>query len=128
MIETLKKHRTDNNSNIIDQLESIIFHYNITSLEELANFEELFFTINNRVMKKEKRIAYAIDNMIQSYWDYDNLDDHLIDPVHKLKQSLFKDISEEEKLYNLVKLYGILEKQCPFLVESYNLIIEDKYL
>lgn len=127
MIETLKTHLNETNSHLIKHLSRIIKNNHITSIEELIEFENKQFTIDGKLLDKEGRIKYASKMALQSYWDYDNLDSiDEINYVSDLKESLKQDISDEEKIYNIIKLFDIVGNECLFVSDAYKLIVEGK--
>ncbi len=127
MIETLKTHLNETNSHLIKHLSRIIKNNHITSMEELIEFENKQFTIDGKLLDKEGRIKYASKMALQSYWDYDNLDSiDEINYVSDLKESLKQDISDEEKIYNIIKLFDIVGNECLFVSDAYKLIVEGK--
>jgi hypothetical protein len=127
MIETLKTHLNETNSHLIKHLSRIIKNNHITSIEELIEFENKQFTIDGKLLDKEGRIKYASKMALQSYWDYDNLDSiEEINYVSDLKESLKQDISDEEKIYNIIKLFDIVGNECLFVSDAYKLIVEGK--
>jgi hypothetical protein len=127
MIETLKTHLNETNSHLIKHLSRIIKNNHITSMEELIEFENKQFTIDGKLLDKEGRIKYASKMALQSYWDYDNLDSiEEINYVSDLKESLKQDISDEEKIYNIIKLFDIVGNECLFVSDAYKLIVEGK--
>ena len=127
MIETLKTHLNETNSHLIKHLSRIIKNNHITSMEGLIEFENKQFTIDGKLLDKEGRIKYASKMALQSYWDYDNLDSiDEINYVSDLKESLKQDISDEEKIYNIIKLFDIVGNECLFVSDAYKLIVEGK--
>ena len=127
MINTLKSHLKESNKNLIEELIYVIESNNISTLEELSNLEEQQFTINNKVLNKQERIKYASEITLSAYWDYDGLTLKEINKISDLKESLTKDINDNEKIYNLIKLFDITGNACLFLKEAYTLIINNKY-
>lgn len=127
MIDTLKSHLKESNKNLIEELIYVIKSNNISTLEELSKLEEEQFTINNKVLNKQERIKYASEITLAAYWDYDGLTLKEINKISDLKESLTKDINDNEKIYNLIKLFDITGNECLFLKEAYTLIINNKY-
>lgn len=127
MLNTLKNHLTKNNTNLVKELVHVIKINKISSIEELIDFENKQFTINGKLLNKQERIAYASKISLESYWDYDGLDLDEINAIDDLKQSLKSNISDEDKIYNLIKLFDITGNECLFVSEAYNLVISDKY-
>lgn len=128
MIDTLKKHLNKSNQNLIEQLITIIKDNNIRSMKELEQLENEQFTINNKFLNIKERINFASEIALSSYWDYDGLTLKEINTIGTLKDSLSENISDNQKIYNLIKLFDITSNECLFLTEAYFLITHDKYI
>ena len=107
MIDTLKSYLKESNKNLIEELIYVIEENNITTVDELIKLEDEQFTINNKVLNKQERIKYASEITLSAYWDYDGLTLNKINAISTLKESLTKDISDNEKIYNLIKLFPL---------------------
>ena len=128
MINELNKHITKNNSKLVNYLSSLITYHKINNLRELQDYENKAFTINGKELTKQEKIKYATEIAFRSFYDYDSVEDASSHLIYKLKLSLDTDISDEEKIYNIIKLFDLTGKKCYFLVDAYNLIVQDKYL
>ena len=127
MIDTLKSYLKESNKNLIEELIYVIEENNITTIDELIKLEDEQFTINNKVLNKQERIKYASEITLSAYWDYDGLTLAQINAISTLKESLTQDISDNEKIYNLIKLFDMTGNECLFLHEAYTLITNNKY-
>lgn len=128
MINELNKHITKDNSKLVNYLSSLITYHKINNLRELQDYENKAFTINGKELTKQEKIKYATEIAFRSFYDYDGVEDSSSHLIYKLKLSLDTDISDEEKIYNIIKLFDLTGKKCYFLVDAYNLIVQDKYL
>ena len=128
MINELNKHITKDNSKLVNYLSSLITYHKINNLRELQDYENKAFTINGKELTKQEKIKYATEIAFRSFYDYDGIEDSSSHLIYKLKLSLDTDISDEEKIYNIIKLFDLTGKKCYFLVDAYNLIVQDKYL
>ena len=128
MINELNKHITKDNSKLVNYLSSLITYHKINNLRELQDYENKAFTINGKELTKQEKIKYATEIAFRSFYDYDSVEDSSSHLIYKLKLSLDTDISDEEKIYNIIKLFDLTGKKCYFLVDAYNLIVQDKYL
>ena len=127
MVENLKSHLNHNNAHLIKQLIYVIKTNKINTMEELVEFENRQFTINGKLLNQKERIEYASKITLHSYWDYDNLDSiEEITALSKLKKSLTSDISDNEKIYNIIKIFDIVGNECLFVSEAYKLVVEGK--
>ena len=127
MIDTLKSYLKESNKNLIEELIYVIEENNITTVDELIKLEDEQFTINNKVLNKQERIKYASEITLSAYWDYDGLTLNKINAISTLKESLTKDISDNEKIYNLIKLFDMTGNECLLLHEAYTLITNNNY-
>ena len=128
MINELNKHITKDNSKLVNYLSSLITYHKINNLRELQDYENKAFAINGKELTKQEKIKYATEIAFRSFYDYDSVEDSSSHLIYKLKLSLDTDISDEEKIYNIIKLFDLTGKKCYFLVDAYNLIVQDKYL
>lgn len=128
MINELNKHITKDNSKLVNYLSSLITYHKINNLRELQDYENKAFAINGKELTKQEKIKYATEIAFRSFYDYDSIEDSSSHLIYKLKLSLDTDISDEEKIYNIIKLFDLTGKKCYFLVDAYNLIVQDKYL
>ena len=128
MINELNKHITPGNKKLVKYLSTLITYHNINSLEELKDYETKAFVVDGRELTRKDKIKYTTEIAFRSFYDYDDIEDSSSHLIHELKQSLDTNISDEEKIYNIIKLFDLTGKKCYFLVDAYNLIIKDKYL
>ena len=127
VITNLLNHKTKNNENLINYLIYIIKEANIKTLDELQQLENLHFSIDGALLNYKKRIDSAYNKIINSITEYELYYLEKLRIINELKEKITKKISDEEKIYYLIKLNDITDRDCLFLVEAYNLIINNKY-
>ena len=127
MRDELIEHLTDKNKNLVRELIYIIESNKLKTIDDIIRFEREQFKINDRYLNKKEIIEYASNITLASYWDYDGLELKQINMLKKLKNSLSDNIGDDEKIFNLIKIYDITGKECLFVKEAYDLIINDIY-
>ena len=117
----------NDNSYLVKQLVSIINNYKFETIEDLIQYENRLFTIDNKVLNKEERINYCMDM-------YNNFSDEYIDLSfeqcqleRKYLNKLKEDISNNEKINLLIKLYSLTGRELFFLKEAYDLIVNREF-
>ena len=121
MIEVLEKHKNDINEEICEDLIDIINDFNISSKEELLEYENKFFNTDNLLEKLNiKYNSYLRDT---THFDLD------ID-LSKIKEYIklyLKEEKELEKAKYLILLLNEIQWELFFPYEAY-LLIEDNNL
>ena len=117
----------NDNSYLVKQLVSIINNYKFETIEDLIQYENRLFTIDNKVLNKEERINYCMDM-------YNNFSDEYIDLSfeqcqleRKYLNKLKEDISNNEKINLLIKLYSLTGRELFFIKEAYDLIVNREF-
>ena len=117
----------NDNSYLVKQLVSIINNYKFETIEDLIQYENRLFTIDNKVLNKEERINYCMDM-------YNNFSDEYIDLSfeqcqleRKYLNKLKEDISNNEKINLLIKMYSLTGRELFFLKEAYDLIVNREF-
>jgi len=123
--ELLKKFNNDNYK-IINELIEVITDEKIDNVDSLEKYQESLFIINGEKMDENNKISYCINSIKSNPYISEGLDFMDIQNVMSMKQRLNDNISNEEKIILIIKLYSILEKEMMLPFEAYKLIVGGK--
>lgn len=126
LITELKSKINNKNSKLIYELTNFIMEEKICTLKQLKKKEDECFTYNGKILNDEERIQKCIEILKYSYIDYDMLSFGDIQIYKKLKLELNENISNEQKIKNIILLFSMTNRDMIFLVETYNLIMRDE--
>lgn len=126
LIENIKKHLTESNSNIIENLINIIIDNSLNSIESLINLENTIFTIKGKKLSREEKVNYCYNNIINSYYDADSLDFEESLEYYKYYELLKTSINIEDKIKYIVLLYDLTGRKQLLVYELYNCIINNQ--
>lgn len=99
----------------------------ICTLKQLKKKEDEYFTYNRKILNDEERIQKCIEILKHSYIDYDILSFGDIQIYKELKLELNENISNKQKIKNLILLFSMTNRDMLFLTETYNLIMNDEF-
>ena len=123
----LRAHMTPENCHLAEELIYVIESAGCLTLEDLKEIERQNFTVNGRLLSRKEQLERCAKGHLHSYWDYDGRDLDEINEISSLKKSLTSSISDEEKIYNDIRLNDILGNECSFPAVAYGLVISGKY-
>lgn len=127
LITELKSKINNKNSKLIKEFIEIIIEEKIYTLEQLEKLEDEYFTYNGKILNDEERIQKCIEILKHSYIDYDILSFGDIQIYKELKLELNENISNKQKIKNLILLFSMTNRDMLFLTETYNLIMNDEF-
>ena len=113
---------TNDNASLIDELVSIIIENDISSLEELRDLEDKYFSSDDM----DNKIKYLYDEMIKDTCKFDNLDSKQIDLYDEMKDKFNTSKSMAEKLVLIIKMYELLNYQLKLPYGCYCLIVSER--
>ncbi len=117
----------NDNSYLVKQLVSIINNYKFETIEDLIQYENRIFTIDNKILNKEERITYCMD-MYNSFSDeYIDLSFEQCQLERKYLNTLKENISNNEKIKLLIKLFSLTGRELFFIKEAYDLIVNKEF-
>lgn len=117
----------NDNSYLVKQLVSIINNYKFETIEDLIQYENRIFTIDNKILNKEERITYCMD-MYNSFSDeYIDLTFEQCQLERKYLNTLKENISNNEKIKLLIKLFSLTGRELFFIKEAYDLIVNKEF-
>lgn len=125
IIEELENNISNENQKLVFELANIIIDNKITTLEELKQLEDSFFTYNGKVLSDGERINYCMEMIKYSSDDYDLLTFEEIQEYKKLKNELQTAISNDQKIKNLIILFSMTKRDMMFLIETYSWIVNN---
>ena len=121
LLEELDSCKFEDNEYLVEHLMEVVKDEEINTLDELKKYEEKYFTESG--MTKEDWVKWyeksfdKIPDLEKMYGlEASNKINELISGIKNAK-----DINK--KIENIIKICVILEKECCFLVEIYNLIV-----
>lgn len=119
--EELDACKFEDNEYLVDHLIEVVKDENINSLEELKKYENNYFTESG--MSKEDWIKWY-EKSFDKIPDLEKI--YGVEAANRIK-ALRDEIKNSEdinkRIENIIKICVILEKECCFLVEIYNLIL-----
>ena len=123
LITELKSKINNKNNELIKELIEFIMEEKICTLKQLKEKEDESFTYEGKILNDEERIQKCIEILKCSYIDYDMLSFEDIQIYKKLKLELNENISNEQKIKNLILLFSMTNRDMLFLMEAYKFII-----
>ena len=123
LVEELRNKMNNDNYKIIEELAQIIIDLKINNLEELKKQEDDLFVYNNKKLTDDERINLCMEMIKYTNGDYDLLSFEEIQKYKQLKLELESNISNEEKIKNLIILFNMTDRDMLFLTEAYKFII-----
>ena len=119
--EELEDCKFEDNEYLVDHLIEVVKDEEINSLEELKKYEDNYFTESG--MTKEDWIKWY-EKTFDTIPDLENIyGENAANKINALRQELKNSKDNNKKIENIIKICVILEKECCFLVEIYNLIL-----
>lgn len=125
--EEIIKKINNANSKISKQLIETINKNKISTIKELQRIEDKIFTINGKVLTDDERIDYCIKLYEKFPFDYEELTFEECIMERKYYNELNTNISNKQKIINLIKLFSLTGRDIYFLTETYNLIINNEF-
>lgn len=126
IIDELLKHISNDNSKIIKEITEIICVNKINNMEELQQYENNKFKINNYILSKGEQVDYCIKA-------FDSFSDDYLElsfDEYKLKSNyvtmLKSNISIDDKILILIKLFSLTGREMFFPVEACKYVLEGK--
>ncbi|MGN1370684.1 MAG: hypothetical protein ACI4XM_00175 [Candidatus Coprovivens sp.] len=126
LINEIKKHITENNKYLAEDLINEIIKKSINNIEELITLENNHFKIENKILNREEKIEYCSNNILNSYYDADTLDFEESQTYYKYYDLLKSSSNIEDKIKYIILLYELTNKKQLLIYELYNCIIENK--
>ena len=126
LINEIKKHITESNKYLAEDLINEIIKKSINNIEDLITLENNHFKIGNKILIREEKIEYCSNNIINSYYDADNLDFEESQTYYKYNDLLKSSSNIEDKIKYIILLYELTNKKQLLVYELYNCIIENK--
>ena len=126
LISEIKKHITENNKYLAEDLINEIIKKSINNIEDLIILENNHFKIGNKILNREEKIEYCSNNILNSYYDADNLDFEESQTYYKYNDLLKSSSNIEDKIKYIILLYELTNKKQLLVYELYNCIIENK--
>lgn len=123
LVEELRNKMNNDNYKIIEELVQIIIDLKINNLEELKKQEDDLFVYYNKKLTDDERINLCMEMIKYTNGDYDLLSFEEIQKYKQLKLELESNISNEEKIKNLIILFNMTDRDMLFLSEAYKFII-----
>ena len=123
LINNLMAKKTSKNEEIISELVEYIKEEKISNIEQLKALEDRIFTINGKILNDSQRIKYCFSIIENAYYDYDGLSSSEIKVLKNLKESITSDISDKEKIFNLIKINMVTNREIMFIKEAYEYIL-----
>lgn len=126
LISEIKKHITETNKYLAEDLINEIIKKSINNIEDLIILENNHFKIGNKILNREEKIEYCSNNILNSYYDADNLDFEESQTYYKYNDLLKSSSKPEDKIKYIILLYELTSKKQLLVYELYNCIIENK--
>lgn len=124
LVKELISHKTSKNEALVGELIDYIEEENILNINQLKSFEDRIFTIDGKVLNDNQRIKYCWSIIGNAYYDYDGLSSNEIRVLKSLKESITSDISDKEKIFNLIKINILTNREIMFVKEAYEYILK----
>ena len=126
LINEIKKHITETNKYLAEDLINEIIKKSINNIEDLITLENNHFKIGNNMLTREEKIEYCSNNILNSHYDADILDFEESQTYYKYYDLLKSSSNIEDKIKYIILLYELTSKKQLLVYELYNYIIEDK--
>ena len=124
LVKELISHKTSKNEALVGELIDYIEEENILNINQLKSFEDRIFTIDGKVLNDNQRIKYCWSIIGNAYYDYDGLSSNEIRVLKSLKESITSDISDKEKIFNLIKINILTNREIMVVKEAYEYILK----
>jgi hypothetical protein len=121
LLEELDACKFEDNEYLVEHLMEVVKDEEINTLDELKKYEENYFTESG--MTKEDWVKWY-EKSFDKIPDLEKM--YGLEASNKINElrSGIKDAKDiNKKIENIIKICVILEKECCFLVEIYNLIV-----
>lgn len=119
--EELDACKFEDNEYLVDHLIEVVKDEGINTLDELKKYEENYFTESG--MTKEDWVKWY-EKSFDKIPDLENIYGEVAaNKITELRAELKNAKDMNERIENIIKICVILEKECCFLVEIYNLIL-----
>ena len=119
--EELDACKFEDNEYLVEHLIEVVKDEEINSFEELEKYQEAYFKESG--MSKEDWIKWY-EKSFDKIPDLENIYGEVAaSKINELRKELKNTKDNNKKIENIIKICVILEKECCFLVEIYNLIM-----
>lgn len=119
--EELDACKFEDNEYLVEHLIEVVKDEEINTLDELKKYEENYFTESG--MTKEDWVKWY-EKSFDKIPDLENIyGETAANKINELREKLKNAKDINERIENIIKICVILEKECCFLVEIYNLIL-----
>ena len=119
--EELDACKFEDNEYLVDHLIEVVKDEGINTLDELKKYEENYFTESG--MSKEDWVKWY-EKSFDKIPDLENIYGEVAaNKINSLREELKNAKDINTRIENIIKICVILEKECCFLVEIYNLIL-----
>ena len=126
LINEIKKHITETNKYLAEDLINEIIKKSINNIEDLITLENNHFKIGYKILTREEKIEYCSNNILNSHYDADILDFEESQTYYKYYDLLKSSSNIEDKIKYIILLYELTNKKQLLVYELYNCIIENK--
>ena len=119
--EELDACKFEDNEYLVDHLIEVVKDEELNTFEELEKYQEDYFKESG--MTKEDWIKWY-EKSFDKIPDLENIyGEAAANKINALRKELTSTKDTNKKIENIIKICVILEKECCFLVEIYNLIM-----
>lgn len=126
MGENLLKKINNNNYKIVNELIEIITEENITSIEDLYDYQNDYFKIDGRSLSHNEQIEYCRKKINSNLFIRENIDFMDVNKIGILKEKLKNTTSNKEQTIILIQLISLLEENMMLPYDAYNLIMNNE--
>ena len=121
LLEELDACKFEDNEYLVDHLIEVVKDEELNTFEELEKYQEDYFKESG--MTKEDWIKWY-EKSFDKIPDLENIyGEAAANKINALRKELTSTKDVNKKIENIIKICVILEKECCFLVEIYNLIM-----
>ena len=125
MGEELLKKMNNENYRIINELIDLIVEEKIESIEELKNYQDNFFTIDDKKLNHQEQIEYCKKIIYDNPYVKEDMDFIDIQNVRTLKEELKQNKPLEEETKIIIKLMSLMDKDLLLPYDAYNMIMNE---
>lgn len=119
--EELDACKFEGNEYLVEHLIEVVKDEGINSLEELNKYQDAYFKDSG--MSKEDWVKWY-EKSFDKIPDLENMyGEAAASKINAIRDELKSNTNINDKIENIIKICVILEKECCFLVEIYNLIV-----
>ena len=121
LLEELDSCKFEDNEYLVEHLMEVVKDEEINTLDELKKYEEKYFTESG--MTKEDWVKWY-EKSFDKIPDLEKMYGlEASNKINELRSGIKNAKDINKKIENIIKICVILEKECCFLVEIYNLIV-----